>query len=234
MDEPPIAPPPPTPTTEAPAQWADALRLSPDEVVRRRLLAALILRIIGLVCAVAWVAPVSSWLFEGLHDGDLLNLYYYANRLISAAVLMLVAATGFLFAPRIARRLVPVAARPLCPACGFDLEGLAAPRCPECGLAFVVGHAPRQTPLQFQTWVLAAVLVIRSMAVGLIAFGVSSRLASLWWYDVDQTLYTLLYPLMGWAEFLRFAIMLASTFGPGLLLWCLAPRIARAAVRFAR
>lgn len=235
MDEPPDAA-PSTGTPERPSlpTWQDSLRLSPAEIVRRRLVVVLMFRIVGLFCAIVWLVPVVSWLFEGIRDSDLFNFGYYSFRLAFAMLLLAMSGVCLWLSPKIARALVPVQARPACPACGFDLTGLTEPLCPECGMALESNARTPPSPLQFQTWLVGAVIGIRLIAILIASWQFAYLSSALYWYGTIDLASLLFYPLLGGEELARTVMVLVVLFGPGLLLWCLAPRIARRAIRVGR
>lgn len=215
----------------APAEtWLDTVRLSSAEVFRHRVIVVLVLRIGGLLCLALSLSPVISWLFEGIRDGDLFMLSYYLYRLTTAVVLLALGCACLLLSPRVAAWLVPVDTKPLCPGCGFDLAGLSDPRCPECGLVITSSRGVRPVLVPYQSWVRGSTILLRLVAVVWVVWRLGEALDMLLWTSASGLSYALLYPLMGWPEFLRTLLLTVLIFGPGLLLWRLSVPLARRCV----
>ncbi len=213
-------------------EWALPLVTNPSDCVRQRLFGLLVIRFFGFTVVLAAVIPILSWLTEGISDGDLLDLSYYAGRIGVAIALGFIGLGLLLGAGPISRKLVVVHREPLCPGCGFDLTGLIEPRCPECALRFAEssGVQPsRHTTIQYRTWLFAAVLAFRLVAVVLLGWSMSGLLDYLWWVVDDWG--RLFYPFLGMSEFLSVVVLVASAVMPGLLLWWLAPMLARMCLR---
>ncbi len=211
--------------------WAANLIVRPDEVVRRRLVVILILRLVAIGIAVSATVPLMKWLLEGYRGGDLLDFYFYGHFFL--AVLFLgVGGTGLFFlAGPLARNLVPTSSSLRCPECGFDLTGVQDSRCPECGLVFPEDSAKRAAMIPFQSWLMGTVLVLRSLALVLLSIGIQHAIISLYWVVTDDSFYVWYYPFLGWFEFATTISYVASAFGPALVMWWAAPAVARAALR---
>ncbi|QKK07096.1 MAG: hypothetical protein HND58_02260 [Planctomycetota bacterium] len=217
-------------STAPAAAWLDTVRLSSAEVFRHRVVVVIVLRIGGMLCLALSLAPVLSWLFEGIRDGDLFMFSYYLYRLTTAVVLLALGCAGLLLSPRVAAWLVPADAKPLCPGCGFDLAGLSDPRCPECGLVITSSRGVRPVLVQYQSWVRGTTLVLRLVAVVWVVWRLGVALDMLLWTTASGLSYALLYPLMGWSEFMRTLLLTGLVFVPGLLLWRLSVPLARRCV----
>ncbi len=103
-------------------------------VVFTRIVAVFLFRTMGLfIGTVALLWSVTSWLFEGIRDGDFMDMYYYGPRLLTGASVVLMSFATILFARRLARVFVRMSAS-TCPGCSYNLENFRADRCPECGL----------------------------------------------------------------------------------------------------
>ncbi len=221
-----------TPHDPAIPEWALPLITNPSDCVRQRLFGLLVVRFVGFLILLAATIPVLSWFIEGVSDGDLLDLSYYAGRIGFAIALGFIGLGFLLAAGPISRKLVVVHREPRCPGCGFNLTGLIEPRCPECALRFTessgVQH-PHHTTIQYRTWLFAAVLAFRLVAVVLLGWGMSTLLDYLWWVVDDwEWLY---YPFLGMSEFFSVVVMVASAVLPWFLLWWLAPMLARMCLR---
>ena len=111
------------------------------DVVRMRLLARGLFRVAGFVAMLFSISPWSSWLIEGISDGDLFWFSYYAGRIVGGAVAVVVGVTMMFGARPLARLLIPMRQEIDCPACRYILVGMSGDRCPECGLRLPVGFA---------------------------------------------------------------------------------------------
>jgi|GEM_PF-623862 len=218
----------PEPAAAKPPEWVSSLMMTPSDFIRHRLLALLILRLIGFAFVAASVLPIVSWLSEGLRDGDLLDMYYYGGRFVTAFVLGVMGVAGMVAAGPLSRRFVVMPREPRCPECRFSLAGLTEPRCPECGLR-LDGGVPRvptrHTAAQHRSWLLGTVVGLRLVAVGFLMFGLSGLLQWLWWAVDDAS--ALLYPFLGTEELVVFTLAIVTALLPGALLWWLAPPIGR-------
>jgi hypothetical protein len=120
------------------------------EVARRRWTVTTCLRMAAFGPLILSTLPLGSWLTEGVSDGDLFDLTWYAGRIALGIVLVLMAAGFFLLAGRLARLLVPIRRHVECPACRHRIDGVTEPRCTECGLRltpeFLTGQAPLPEP----------------------------------------------------------------------------------------
>lgn len=115
------------------------------DIVRRRWTVTTVLRLTALFLAFGASRPIISWLGEGLSDGDLGDLGYYADRIGLAVVSIFVAGVLFFASGFFARLVVPVRRFMACPKCKHRIEGLTEPRCTECGLALTrefIEHEP--------------------------------------------------------------------------------------------
>lgn len=112
-----------------------------EDVIRFRLIARALLRMIGIVVALFCFWPFSSWIMEGVRARDLLWLSYYAPRIILGLTAIVLGAAFFFGARPIARVLIPMRYENECPACRYPLAGSRAERCPECGLRLPPGFA---------------------------------------------------------------------------------------------
>lgn len=104
-----------------------------EVIVQRHLLRGLI-RLISLPCFFLALWPWSSWLMEGLRDGDLFDFGYYWGRIVRGAWLSGSGAALLVFNRWLVLWMIPMPRAGECPACGFSARGLSVPRCPECGL----------------------------------------------------------------------------------------------------
>lgn len=211
-----------------PPEWVSSLMLTPSDLVRHRLLALLVLRLIGFAFLAASVLPIVSWVSEGLRDGDLLDMYYYGGRFVTAFVLGATGIAGMLAAGPLSRRFVVMPRDHSCPECRFSLTGLIEPQCPECGLRLDAGvpRVPsRHTASQHRAWLLGTVVGLRLLAVAFVAYGLSGLLQWLWWAVDDAS--ALLYPFLGAEELFAFTLAIVTALLPGALLWWLAPPIGR-------
>lgn len=108
---------------------------SAEQVIRRRWLLGTWFRVGGVFLIIAAVPSLASWLAEGMRDGDLFDLEYYAGRMLVSAMGLIGGPIFLAFAGAIAWLAVPVQRGPLrCPGCNYELVGLQTPQCPECGL----------------------------------------------------------------------------------------------------
>ena len=107
--------------------------LSAADIVRRRHLVVIVLRLLSLFWLTLGVLIIISWITEGLSDGDLLSFGYYADR-ISYAMTFFLAAGVCRFLDRPLARWVVRIPRPECPRCRYRLDQMTHARCPECGL----------------------------------------------------------------------------------------------------
>lgn len=104
------------------------------EIVRRRWTVQIVLRLCAIVLLFSATYPLISWMSEGLADGDLWNLTYYASRVVLAILLGLFGALLFVMSGLLTRWLVPIRRDIRCPACRHRIEGMTEPMCTECGL----------------------------------------------------------------------------------------------------
>ncbi|MGP1346799.1 MAG: hypothetical protein ACTS3F_09065 [Phycisphaerales bacterium] len=111
------------------------------DVVRMRLVARAVFRVAGFVAMLFSIAPWSSWLIEGISDGDLFWFSYYSGRIIAGFVAIVLGLAMLLAARPLARLLIPMRAEIDCPACRYILVGMSGDRCPECGLRLPEGFA---------------------------------------------------------------------------------------------
>lgn len=93
-----------------------------------------LLRLMAVSIAAIAIGPLASWMLEGLRDGDLFDIIYYAPRVISAGALFGTGLVFFLFSRSLACWIVPLVI-PRCPSCNYDIRNAHSDRCPECGLA---------------------------------------------------------------------------------------------------
>jgi hypothetical protein len=203
--------------------------LQPHEVARRRALVVVLLRVVALCTFLTAPIPLVSWLTEGIIDGDLLNLYYYSDRIFLFALLATAPMGAYLLAPRLSRRLVPMPREPECSACGFSLVGLVEPVCPECAQRFATGPDRPMPPVSYATWLQGTCAVLRLTAVALVAFGVQDLLGWAWWLIDDPSAF--MYVFLGFREAAMAAVGILSSLGPGILVWLFAPAIARRALK---
>lgn len=120
-----------------------------SEIERRRLTVRSVLRLAGLFFIFLTLIPISSWLAEGIADGDLFELSYYADRIAIAVLFVILAATLLLGERLLVRFLVPIQRNARCPACRYRIEGVETPICTECGLQLTdefLGR-PRTSPV---------------------------------------------------------------------------------------
>lgn len=215
-----------TPGAHTPPDWASSLMVSPSDCIRMRLLALLVIRLVGFGFLAATLVPIISWITEGIRDSDLLDMYYYGARIITAFVLGAIGVVLVVAAGPISRRMFVIPREPRCPDCRFSLQGLTEPKCPECGLCFFPGEKrspSRHTASQHRAWLIATVAVLRIIAVLLIVSAFGNLLQWLWWLADDWGV--LFYPFLGLRESLQFVLAVASAVLPGALLWLLAPKI---------
>ncbi len=104
-----------------------------DIIVQRHFLRGLI-RLLSLPCFILALWPWSSWLLEGLSDGDLFDFSYYWSRIMKGAWLAGTGLVLLVFNRWLVLWMIPLPRSGECPACGFPARGLSKPRCPECGL----------------------------------------------------------------------------------------------------
>lgn len=106
----------------------------PADIIRRRITATLILRVVAVLVALAALVPILIWLAVGIVEGSLWRADSYMPAFIVASIVSTVAALLWFLAPLLARFAVPVPRVIKCPACLYRLQGVNAPQCPECGL----------------------------------------------------------------------------------------------------
>ena len=106
---------------------------SPGDIMKRRSTVVSILRGTSLFFVLWLTVPLVSWLGEGLSDGNVLDLIYYAGRITTIVILSLISGACVLFARPLSKWIVPLA-EPRCPRCDHTLRHLVSPRCSECGL----------------------------------------------------------------------------------------------------
>jgi hypothetical protein len=119
-----------------------------SEIVRRRLTAFAVLRVIALVCMLPAVGPLAFLASEAL-DPRFNRSSFWSDLPASVAVIIVMLLPGFSIwwgARWFARWMVPVHARPRCPRCDYALEGLTEPVCPECGLPLTREFMPGSPP----------------------------------------------------------------------------------------
>lgn len=198
------------------------------EIMRWRMVLVLVARVGAILLAMLAFWPFLSWIIEGVTDGDLLELGYYADRIILGLFLGAAAIVGF-FTPRLlARWLVPIPRRPVCPGCGFDLSGLRGRLCAECGMdVMAAGPGLPESGPSYGRWHAAAILLLRAAALLMLATGavgaVNWFIMMMWYSDPSYGMnppslaVSLLGPLV--------------QIVPGPVVWVFAPRLARLALR---
>lgn len=169
------ADPRPDPRTdpELPARLR-AVQVRTHDLLRLRLIFVALTRLAGLVMAATFVIPMSSWLAEGLADGDLWWLGYYWPRIATGLFLLL--GGGLLLALGGVLGRLLVRTRPgvvACPMCRFELTTLDRGKCTECGYevdpalpALAISPAERVLVVR-----LAAFAVLRLVSYALLAIG---------------------------------------------------------------
>ncbi len=106
--------------------------ISAKDILRRRHLAIMILRIFALVSAFLGVRTLATWLITGIFAGDLFDFAFYDWNMINAPLFLLAALICWLGDKRLARWIVPMSA-PACPSCAYPIDLRRQRRCPECG-----------------------------------------------------------------------------------------------------
>ncbi len=151
-----------------------AVQVRTNDLLRLRLAFVALTRLAGLVMAASCLIPITSWLAEGLSDGDLWWLGYYWPRIATGAFLLfgggLLLALGGVLARLLVRSRPGVVA---CPMCRFELTTLDRGKCTECGYevdpalpAFALSPTERVLVVR-----LAAFATLRLVAYALLALG---------------------------------------------------------------
>ncbi len=149
------------------------------DIVRWRCILTSVIRIGCVLIGMGAVVPAVSWLHEGVMDGDLFDLSYYAPRVMATFMLLIAGVGGPLLAPLIVRLSMPLVEGKRCPKCGYAVESES---CPECGLD-VSGLLEPSTPLlndmQWRSRTLYIMTTVsRLLALALVVYGV---LDLAWW-----------------------------------------------------
>lgn len=104
----------------------------PGEILRRRVTAATIVRIMAFVPVGIAFGIGSTWVHvafaERLRTSDHIAFGASISVMLAMAVIM------WTIAPTHARHSVKMPKSVVCPACNYKIQGLAEARCPECGL----------------------------------------------------------------------------------------------------
>lgn len=208
----------------------------PAEIVRRRWTLTTAFRVGGLGLTLLAARPAFSWLVEGMQDGDLWDLGYYADRVASVAACVVGGLAVFFLSRPLSRWTVPVRHHTECPSCRHRIEGLVEPRCTECGLLltpeFTTGR--RERP---ESSAARAVHVLRRRETVASIFrlvGIFSAVVLVLWGSV--VLISALYLFLSdgfsdYEEFVRFVLLIVFTF-VWLLVTFLFLRGARVLARF--
>jgi MFS family permease len=106
----------------------------PADIIRRRITATLVFRVVAILVALAALVPILIWLAVGIVEKSLWRADSYTPAFVVASILFAVATAIWFLAPVSARFALPVPRVLKCPACLYRLQGVNAPQCPECGL----------------------------------------------------------------------------------------------------
>jgi len=104
------------------------------EVTRRRVSAALAIRVLTVPFLYISLFPIAAWIGEGVDDGDLFEIGYYLGQIVVGVVGICICLTVMALAGVFSRLLIKPTRYNKCPGCHYRLEGLIEPRCSECGL----------------------------------------------------------------------------------------------------
>jgi hypothetical protein len=164
------------------------------DVIRLRWVVTACVRLVSVVLGLLALVPTISWLDEGLSDGDLLEFYYYSDRITLAFVLGLAGFIGLVFAGPLVRLVMPIPTRMRCLKCGYALTGTKERRCPECGLdvsSMLLG-AERGWALDVDVWrelaVIRVIVFFRVVGVLVALFSLGWLLwnVSAWWDVLER------------------------------------------------
>lgn len=214
-----------------------------SELARRRLTAATIVRLVGLLpvfaIMIAWAGFISGNLAEPLDEAEpwivMTALAVFAG-VITAGI--------FALAPWVSTKLVPTPRDTRCPACRYVLEGLVEPRCPECGIALTrefMGEPPepddgiRPRPSEVNGRVATFTPIVRILGFMVtIPFGVAAAVmlslafvahwnASGDWENGHRITFTILSSGFGVATLVGLTLL----FFGGRVAWAIVPRAKR-------
>lgn len=125
---------------------------SVNNVVRNRMLTAVVLRLMGIWLLASRIVPLVAqavtmyWEFIAAPQqqgfSTVYELSWMWGNFVQAFLLALVGLVLIIYARRLARRIIPIALH-RCPGCDYDLGTAPPARCPECGLFLGEGfHTP--------------------------------------------------------------------------------------------
>lgn len=198
------------------------------DIVRWRAIVAVVLRVAAVFCFPFGFIPIGLWLIEGVADGDLLDLYYYAVNIVSGFILIVFPVGLFLTAGLIARLVVPLRIAPACPGCGYSAVALTGSNCPECGLALGPGFV-QSTPSGAEESVQVTRLRVQFVVICRAGTAIVNLLfGSLGSYLLHAQDYWMYYG--GFDVLITMMTFMGLMFLGSLLFWLLTPLLARLAI----
>jgi len=105
----------------------------PGEILRRRVTAATIIRIIAVIPATASVGVATGWIVRTIVD-SWMDAEDHVAFAVMTGIFAVIAAVQWAIAPFLSRKMIRVPRAVVCPGCNYRLVGLTTHQCPECGL----------------------------------------------------------------------------------------------------